>query len=49
MQTLTGYVVGRWVAGDGKPVQWQNPTTEEAIAESREGGIDFKAAVAYAK
>ena len=49
MQTLTNFVCGRSVTGDGKTVQLHNPTTEAAIAEVREGGVDYAATVAYAR
>jgi oxepin-CoA hydrolase/3-oxo-5,6-dehydrosuberyl-CoA semialdehyde dehydrogenase len=49
MQTLSSYVCGAWVAGNGKAVQLHNPTTEAVVAEVKEGGVDYRAAVAYAR
>jgi oxepin-CoA hydrolase/3-oxo-5,6-dehydrosuberyl-CoA semialdehyde dehydrogenase len=49
MQTLESLVLGRAVQGGDAPVALFNPTTEEAIAEIRGGGIDFKAVLEFAR
>ncbi|MEO6710781.1 MAG: aldehyde dehydrogenase family protein, partial [Planctomycetota bacterium] len=49
MQTLESLVLGRAVRGSDAPVQLHNPSTEEALAEVRSGGIDFRAVVEYAR
>jgi len=49
MQTLESLVLGRAVVGSDAPVALFNPTTEEAIAEIRGGGIDFKAVLEFAR
>ena len=49
MQTLESLVLGRAVRGDAAPVQLFNPTTEEAVAEIRSGGIDFRAVLEHAR
>ncbi|MBK8181085.1 MAG: 3,4-dehydroadipyl-CoA semialdehyde dehydrogenase [Planctomycetes bacterium] len=49
MQTLESLVLGRPVSGTAAPVQLFNPSTEEAVAEIRSGGIDFGAVLAYAR
>ncbi|MBX5484729.1 MAG: 3,4-dehydroadipyl-CoA semialdehyde dehydrogenase [Myxococcaceae bacterium] len=46
---LRSYVQGKWQAGSGTPQTLVNPSTEEALAETSTGGIDFKAAVAFAR
>ncbi|HTF90632.1 MAG TPA: 3,4-dehydroadipyl-CoA semialdehyde dehydrogenase [Planctomycetota bacterium] len=49
MQTLESLVLGRAVRGSDAPVQLHNPSTEEALADVRSGGIDFRAVVEYAR
>ncbi len=49
MQTLESLVLGRAVRGFEAPVQLFNPTTEEALADVRAGGIDFGAVLEFAR
>ncbi|MEM9489679.1 MAG: 3,4-dehydroadipyl-CoA semialdehyde dehydrogenase [Myxococcota bacterium] len=49
MKRLQSYVEGKWVAGTGSPRALYNPTTEEAVAETSTEGIDFAAAVHFAR
>ena len=49
MKTLKSYVEGKWVAGHGQGRPLHNPTTEEVIAEASTDGIDFGAAVDFAR
>jgi len=46
---LKSYVEGQWVAGSGNAVALYNPTTEEVIAEAASDGIDFGAALQFAR
>ena len=46
---LKSYVEGRWVDGGGEGKPLFNPTTEEVVAESSTRGIDFAAALDYAR
>ncbi len=48
-RTLQSYVAGAWVAGSGKKSILVNPTTEEPLAETSTEGLDFAAAVAFAR
>lgn len=49
MKTLKSYVGGRWVEGTGPAATLVNPSTEEPIAQTSTGGIDFKEALAFAR
>lgn len=49
MRTLSSYVNGAWVAGTGDPRPLHNPATEEVIAQTATGGIDFAAALDHAR
>jgi 3,4-dehydroadipyl-CoA semialdehyde dehydrogenase len=49
MKTLASYINGSWVVGTGPAQTLYNPATEEAIAETSTEGIDFAAAVDYAR
>ncbi|APR77151.1 Aldehyde dehydrogenase [Minicystis rosea] len=49
METLQSYVGGAWIAGSGKKSLLVNPTTEEPLAETSTEGLDFGAAVAFAR
>jgi len=49
MKRLASYVTGKWVEGDGSQRPLHNPTTEQAIAETSTSGIDFAAALSYAR
>lgn len=49
MQILENYVTGRWQAGTGKAADLCDPTTGEVIARAGTGGIDMKAALAFAR
>jgi 3,4-dehydroadipyl-CoA semialdehyde dehydrogenase len=46
---LRSYVEGKWVEGTGERARLVNPTTEEVLAESSTEGIDFAAALDYAR
>src|SRR5438309_10759951 len=49
MITLRSYVEGRWVEGQGARTTLVNPATEEPLAEAGTGGLDFHAALQYAR
>ncbi|MBJ95819.1 MAG: aldehyde dehydrogenase [Rickettsiales bacterium] len=49
MKQLKSYVGGAWVTGTGAPRALYNPCTEQVIAETSTDGIDFAAALAYAR
>ncbi len=49
MKTLKSYVGGRWVEGTGTASNLVNPSTEEVVAQTSTGGIDFKEALAFAR
>ena len=49
MIRLQSFVAGRWVDGSGAQALLFNPATEEPIAETSTGGIDFKGALEYAR
>jgi len=46
---LKSYVEGRFVEGQGTQKPLYNPTTEEVVAETSTEGIDFEAALKYAR
>ena len=46
---LKSFVGGRWHEGSGKTVTLLNPATEEPLAETLTGGIDFEAALTHAR
>lgn len=49
MIRLESYVSGRWFAGAGRPAVLVNPSNEEAVAEASSEGVDFGAALDYAR
>jgi 3,4-dehydroadipyl-CoA semialdehyde dehydrogenase len=49
MIELASYVGGAWVTGKGKPATLVNPATEDAIATASSEGVDFGAALAFAR
>jgi oxepin-CoA hydrolase/3-oxo-5,6-dehydrosuberyl-CoA semialdehyde dehydrogenase len=49
MMDLASYVCGRWVAGKGSPATLVNPATEEALATASSDGLDFGAALGFAR
>lgn len=49
MRLLKSYVAGRWAEGSGLRTRLFNPTTEEVVAETGTGGIDFAAALRFAR
>jgi len=49
MKRLASYVTGSWIEGEGKQSPLFNPTTEAQIAETSTSGIDFAAALSYAR
>ncbi len=49
MLKLKSFVCGEWHDGNGKAVTLLNPATEEPLAETSTGGIDFPAALEYAR
>ncbi len=49
MLTLESYLCGSWVRGTGKAATLVNPTTEEPIAETSTAGLDFGAALRFAR
>jgi oxepin-CoA hydrolase/3-oxo-5,6-dehydrosuberyl-CoA semialdehyde dehydrogenase len=49
MIELASYVGGRWVAGKGSPATLVNPSTEEPLATASTEGVDFGAALSFAR
>ncbi|MCH8334851.1 MAG: aldehyde dehydrogenase, partial [Proteobacteria bacterium] len=49
MLKLKSYVSGKWHDGEGKTATLLNPATEQPLAETSTGGIDFSAALEYAR
>jgi oxepin-CoA hydrolase/3-oxo-5,6-dehydrosuberyl-CoA semialdehyde dehydrogenase len=49
MIDLSSYVDGKWVKGTGKGAELINPATEEVIATTSTEGVDFSAALAFAR
>ena len=49
MIQLESYVEGKWVKGQGKGAELLNPATEEVLATTSTEGIDFGAALAFAR
>lgn len=46
---LQSFVLGRWVQGSGTVVPLIDPSTEEQLAEASSGGLDWAAALDYAR
>ena len=46
---LRSYVQGRWVEGQGALATLVNPATEELLARTGTGGVDFAAALDHAR
>jgi oxepin-CoA hydrolase/3-oxo-5,6-dehydrosuberyl-CoA semialdehyde dehydrogenase len=49
MLQLRSFVSGRWQAGSGASQTLLNPTTEEPLAQASSEGVDFGAALRYAR
>ena len=49
MIKLRSYAGSAWHEGQGKPAILRNPATEEPLAETSTGGLDFKAALDHAR
>jgi 3,4-dehydroadipyl-CoA semialdehyde dehydrogenase len=49
MIELGSYVEGKWVKGKGKAAQLVNPATEEVVATTSTDGLDFGAALEFAR
>lgn len=49
MIELGSYVEGKWVKGKGKAAELVNPATEEVLATTSTDGLDFGAALAFAR
>ena len=49
MLKLKSYVSGKWHDGEGKTATLLNPATEQPLAETSTEGIDFSAALKYAR
>mgnify|MGYP001023509813 CR=1 FL=1 len=49
MTELKSFVSGKWVKGGGKPAELVNPATEEVMATASTDGVDFGAALAFAR
>jgi oxepin-CoA hydrolase/3-oxo-5,6-dehydrosuberyl-CoA semialdehyde dehydrogenase len=49
MIQIESFVSGKWVAGSGKGAVLVNPATEEALATASSEGVDFAAALAFAR
>ncbi len=46
---LESYLCGKWQSGSGRIATLYNPTTEGALAETSTEGLDFGAALSYAR
>src|SRR5439155_21022183 len=46
---LKSFMSGQWLEGKGNPVSLMNPSTEEALATATTQGLDFGAAVRFAR
>jgi oxepin-CoA hydrolase/3-oxo-5,6-dehydrosuberyl-CoA semialdehyde dehydrogenase len=46
---LRSYCCGRWIEGKGAPAILVNPATEEPLAETSTEGVDFRAALDFAR
>ena len=49
MKELASYVGGGWVVGQGRAATLVNPATEEVLATASTEGLDFGAALAFAR
>ncbi len=49
MKTLRSWLAGEWCVGSGDGAELKNPTTEETLARATTKGLDFGAALAYAR
>ena len=49
MEQLTSYLSGKWQAGEGEGATLYDPTTEAAVARASTSGLDFGAALTYAR
>ena len=49
MHRLQSFLQGTWMPGDGPTASLRNPSTEEVVAETSTGGIDFGAALHHAR
>lgn len=49
MQELSSYVLGAWKSGSGRTATLVNPTSEEPLAQTSTGGIDFQAVLGHAR
>ena len=49
MIELRSYVCGQWTAGKGRAATLVNPATEEPLATASSEGVDFGAALAFAR
>jgi oxepin-CoA hydrolase/3-oxo-5,6-dehydrosuberyl-CoA semialdehyde dehydrogenase len=49
VKTLPSFLSSEWKAGSGKPSELVNPATEEVLATATSGGLDLKAALAFAR
>ena len=49
MIELSSFVEGKWVKGKGKAAELVNPATEEVVATTSTDGLDFGAALAFAR
>ncbi len=49
MIELASYVEGKWTKGKGKGAELVNPATEQVLAKTSTEGVDFGAALAYAR
>jgi len=49
MLQLKSFIRGEWLSGEGNAATLLNPATEEPLAETSTGGIDFSAALEHAR
>ena len=49
MKVLKSWVCGEWHEGTGKRADLHDPVTEEKIAETGTGGVDFAAVLEHAR
>ena len=49
MIELKSHLGGKWIAGNGKSATLVNPATEEPLATASTEGVDFGAALSFAR
>ncbi len=49
MRSVRSHVGGEWIQGQGSGAELHNPTTEAVVATASTEGVDFRAALAFAR